>query len=249
VAATGSDQDPRELRGVSYRSPNRYSSSRSGSTWWERTDRPVMSRVGGPGKVTIIEATRAGFQPRVITCHTCAKIAYATAEAALCRGERRCGNDRDPGWLAGLRAGRCHTREPRHCGCRGRGHTTIPCKRSPAGSPNPLLSRPHEPLGPLSRRRALPGLQPPYAKAPGDPHSHRSRSARRVGAVAGLIERWARGEREPVAVDGHPQARPCSRRGVGADQADVKSREVYGNRRLRGLRRRSCGFASGESAL
>ncbi len=98
-----------------------------------------------------------------------------------------------PGWLAGLRAGRCHTREPRHFGCRGRGHTTIPCKRSPTGSPNPLLSRPHEPLGPLSRRRALPSLQPPYAKAPGDPHSHRSRSARRVGAVAGLRERWARG--------------------------------------------------------
>ena len=37
--------------------------------------------------------------------------------------------------------------------------------------------------------------------------------------------------------------------GVGADQADVKSREVYGNRRLRELRRRSCGFVRGESAL
>ena len=28
----------------------------------------------------------------------------------------------------------------------------------------------------------------------------------------------------------------------GAGRAEVKGREVYGNRRLRGLRRRSCGF-------
>ena len=35
---------------------------------------------------------------------------------------------------------------------------------------------------------------------------------------------------------------PLFEEGRGADQADVKSREVYGKRRFRGLRRRSRGF-------
>ena len=44
-----------------------------------------------------------------------------------------------------------------------------------------------------------------------------------------------------VVVDGAPEAGLCSKRERGADKADVKSREVYGNSRLKGLRRRSCG--------
>ena len=53
---------------------------------------------------------------------------------------------------------------------------------------------------------------------------------------------------EPVAVDEAPGGGLCPERERGADQVEVKSGEVYGNR-SRGLRRRPCGFVRGEAAL
>ena len=67
-----------------------------------------------------------------------------------------------------------------------------------------------------------------------------------------VVRRRAReggpGVRAPVAVAGR-RGGLVFWGGVWTGQAEVKGGEVYGDRRLRGLRRRSCGFVRGEAAL
>lgn len=156
-------------------------------------------------------------------------------------------------------------------GCTG----TVPmgrCRRAarPEPAADQLATRQQAlPAGGTGQRcqDRAPGSHPRWCVLTSAPRSIRRACADRPSVAAGsqpwgclpslaegLHKRMATAPAEVTAApnavrDGGPEAGLCSKRERGAGQAQVKNGEVYGNRRVRGLRRRSCGFVRGEAAL